>query len=85
MARHTPAPVPTFNDLDGLLLDVRSGLHAVRVLTEAEDLRSGGVEADQLQGALQWVVNHLAEQLGEASGMAEAFSRIARQHEEGNA
>lgn len=68
-----------FNELDRRLLEIGNGLHALQEIATTGDFRRGPCpEADQLQGAIEWVAARLMEQVVAANTYAEEQARAHR-------
>ncbi|UFN48125.1 hypothetical protein LPC08_23400 [Roseomonas sp. OT10] len=79
MSTPTPNAKDAFNELDRRLLEIGSGLHALQEIATTGDFRRGSCpEADQLQGAIEWVTARLMEQVVAANTYAEEQARAQR-------
>jgi len=75
---HRAVPQPTLRELDDLLANVACGVQALRILSGSADFRHGeSAAADQLQSAVQWIADRLADQVNTASDITERLGRAA--------
>ncbi len=66
-------------EVDRCLMEIRCGLYAMQELARTGEFRRGECpEADNVQQAVQWIADRLAEQVEAATAYAEKQERALR-------